>query len=114
MQAHTPFLLSALKGETPLWKVFWLWGVLGAGLLWGFFFAMSHVWRTEAMPPALLIVVMGTLITLHGVYTKAAIVKCRANTGWKPAKYIAPYIGLYYFVFSLLMGWIFIFAGFMR
>lgn len=64
-----------LKGEGPLWKLFWLWGVLGSWILFGIFIlAVQNFGITWP-----LVIVSGIVMLPYSVWVLASVWQCALN-----------------------------------
>lgn len=64
------------RGRGPLWKVFWLWGVLGSWILAGLFGA---AWGAFGMSWGLYLVT-GVVMVAYSVWILVSVWRCALNT----------------------------------
>ncbi len=66
-----------LRGEGPLWRVFWLWGVVGSWILFAIFiFALQQIGVTWA-----LVIVSAIIMLPYSVWILASVWQCAVNVG---------------------------------
>ncbi len=71
-------ILYYLNGEGPLWKVFWLWGVVLSWALFGLFYlAATNIGITWG-----LFIVSGLIMLPYSVWLLVSIWMCADNTGY--------------------------------
>ena len=64
-----------LRGEGELWKVFWLWGVVGSWILFGIF--MTAIRTFGVTWP--LVIVSGIIMLPYSVWILASVWQCAPN-----------------------------------
>jgi hypothetical protein len=70
-------VLYYLYGEGPLWRVFWLWGVVGSWILFAIFiFALQAIGVTWA-----LVVVSAVVMMPYSVWILASVWQCAPHVG---------------------------------
>ncbi len=71
-------ILYYLNGEGPLWKLFWLWGVLLSWVLFGLFYlaatTMGISWG--------LFIISGVIMLPYSIWLLVSIWMCAENTGF--------------------------------
>lgn len=64
-----------LRGEGPLWKLFWLWGVVGSWILFALFLLAVQTWGITWG----LVVVSGVVMMPYSVWILASVWQCAQN-----------------------------------
>ena len=68
-------VLHYAKGDGPLWKVFWLWGVVGSWILFAIFlFAVQSLGITWP-----LVIITGIVMLPYSVWILASVWQCAPN-----------------------------------
>jgi hypothetical protein len=66
---------SYWQGRGPLWKVFWLWGVVGSWLLAAIFLTITRAWGLSWT----LYLVMAAIMTGYTIWILVSVWRCAAN-----------------------------------
>lgn len=91
------------RGEGPLWRVFWLWGVLGSWILFGLFALAMH----EAGLSWPLFLVAAAIMVPYTTWILTSVWQCAHNVGNDVWSNLARFLTL---IWALNIG---VFGGFL-
>lgn len=94
------FVAAYWTGRGPLWKVFWLWGVLGSWILAGLFGA---TWSAFGMSWGLYLVT-GVVMVAYSVWILVSVWRCAPNATAEHWGLVARFLTVAWALNILLVG----------